>query len=230
MKIFAIGDLHLPGNSDKPMDVFGVGWDRHFERISRNWRAKVDGRDLVLIPGDISWAMRLEDAMPDLVAISELPGTKVIIRGNHDYWWGSIGKIRKNLPESIIALQNDSITINGVAIAGTRGWMCPGSVGFDSDDERIYKRELGRMELSLRSVKEHKAIIAMIHYPPFNERRQESGFMELFARYNVERVVYGHLHGKSCSYAFEGCLYGVEYTLCSCDHIDFTPKLICSIE
>lgn len=230
MKVFAIGDLHLPGNSDKPMNVFGTGWDRHFERISENWRAIVTDQDLVLIPGDISWAMRLTDAMTDIMAISKLPGTKIIIRGNHDYWWSSIGKIRNCLPDGIIALQNDSITINGIAIAGTRGWVCPGSAGFDSDDERIYRRELTRMELSLSSAAKYEHIICMIHYPPFNERRQESGFSELFSRYCVDKVVYGHLHGKSCAGAFEGCLNGVEYILCSCDHINLTPKLICNID
>jgi predicted phosphohydrolase len=226
MKVFAIGDLHLPGNNDKPMDVFGTKWDNHFAAIGKAWENSVGEEDVVLIPGDISWAMRLEDAAEDLDSIAKLPGRKIMIRGNHDYWWNSVTKVRSAAGSGISIIQNDSVTIGNLAFAGTRGWICPGSPGFDTDDERIYKREIQRLKLSLDTVPKGQPAIAMLHYPPFNDRRQPSGFTELFERFKVIRVVYAHLHGKSCKNAFEGNLRGIEYVLCSCDHLNFEPKLI----
>ncbi len=140
MKVFAIGDLHLSGAVDKPMDVFGVAWDKHFLRIQTYWRERVATEDVVLIPGDISWAMHLDEAKPDLEFIANLPGEKILVRGNHDYWWNSLSKVRAALPPTIRALQNDSIRFDGVSIAGSRGWSCPGTSGFTASDEKIYER------------------------------------------------------------------------------------------
>lgn len=227
MKVFCIGDLHLPGNSDKPMEVFGSAWEEHPKRIERAWRETVDGDDLVLIPGDVSWAMHLSDAKDDLDYIGALPGKKLILRGNHDYWWNSISKVRALLPEGCFALQNDAFTFGDFVIAGSRGWVCPGSAGFsEAEDRAIYERELIRLGMSLDTARGRGRVIAMLHYPPFNERRMSSGFTELIEKHGVEKVVYGHLHDKACAGAFEGVRNGVEYYLCSADHINFAPRLI----
>lgn len=226
MKVHAIGDLHLEGSRNKPMDLFGANWHRHFERVSAAWQERVGPEDLVLIPGDISWAMNLEEALPDLEAIHQLPGKKVILRGNHDYWWSSLAKLRRALPPSMQAIQNDSLIFEDFAVAGSRGWLCPGAAGFTPADERIYQRELVRLDLSLKSAGEKRPIIAMLHYPPFNERREESCFEQLLLEHGVSVVVYGHLHGRACKNAFEGERNGIRYHLCSADHLDFAPKQI----
>jgi predicted phosphohydrolase len=224
MRIYAIGDLHLPGGQDKPMAVFGEHWESHFERISSDWAAKVEEDDIVLLPGDISWAMTLEQAMDDLRAIGALPGRKIMLRGNHDYWWNSIGRIRAALPENFFAIQNDAARVDGLTVAGTRGWQTPGSRDFQQQDEKIYQREVQRLELSLREARRKAqggSILGMIHYPPFNERREDNGFTALFAEYGVKTVLYGHLHGKSIASAFQGEREGIQYRLVSCDALDF---------
>ncbi len=234
MRVFAIGDLHLSLARPKPMDVFGPHWSDHWPRIRENWeKAGITGEDAVLIPGDISWAMAISEAAADLSSIGELPGKKLMIRGNHDYWWSSLSKVRSILPKNTFALQNDAMRFPGLVVCGTRGWSCPGTPGFSPEDQKLYLRELIRMELSLNEAKkllqEGDRLIAMIHYPPFNEQRETSGFTDLFASFGVECVVYGHLHGRSCRSAFEGELNGVQYTLTSCDHLGFKPKLIMAI-
>ena len=230
MKLFAIGDLHLSHASDKPMDVFGPAWDDHAARIEESWRGLVAQEDVVLIPGDISWAMQLDEADADLQFIAALPGKKIIMRGNHDYWWSSLSKVKAALPHGIYALQNDAIDLGGAVIAGSRGWVCPGSSGFEPEtDRKIYDREAIRLGMSLQKAGEGKRIIAMLHYPPFNEKRNSSAFTDLFEKHKVEHVIYGHLHGKSCRNAFEGVREGITYTLCSADHIGFMPKFITEI-
>ena len=148
MAIYAIGDLHLPGGDDKPMNVFGDHWSGHFERICQDWISRVRDEDTVLIPGDISWAMQLDDALPDLESIGRLPGTKVLLRGNHDYWWSGISRLRDVLPKGMFAIQNDAMKIGDTAVCGTRGWTLPGG-STAPEDEKIYRRELQRMEMSL---------------------------------------------------------------------------------
>ncbi|MBE5785480.1 MAG: phosphohydrolase [Clostridiales bacterium] len=227
MKLFALADLHLAGSVDKPMDVFGPQWDNHLARIREAWLDTVGEDDLVLIPGDISWAMQLKDALPDFETIAALPGVKLILRGNHDYWWNSLSKVRAVLPPGIHALQNDAFIWGDIAIAGSRGWPCPGSIGFDEKEDRpIYEREVIRMGLSLSKVPKGKTLVCMMHYPPFNERRMPSGFTELFEQHGARHVIYGHLHGKACKNAFEGERNGIFYSLCSADHLQFKPKLI----
>lgn len=209
------------------MDVFGEKWDRHFERVCDAWQSSVGASDTVLIPGDISWALRLSDAEDDLRAIGDLNGKKVLLRGNHDYWWNSLSKVRGVLPAGMYAVQNDHVVISGVAFAGSRGWTAPGSVAFRaSEDEKLYERELSRLELSLSSVPKGMPLVGMLHFPPFSERHAPSGFCPLFETYAAREVVYGHLHGKACKNAFEGEHNGVRYTLCSADHIGFAPRLI----
>jgi len=230
MKIYAISDLHLPGNNDKPMDIFGDHWTDHWQQISTAWHTIVENNDIVLIAGDISWAMSLHDALEDLEKISALPGEKIILRGNHDYWWQSITKLRSHLPDKMHALQNDAIRIKDFVIFGTRGWTCPGSRQFTIDDEKIYQREGQRLKLSLldanRKSSEDTKLIGMMHYPPFNDKQDESIFTQQLEEAMPEIVIYGHLHGFGAVNAFEGNLRDVEYKMTACDYINFAPVRI----
>ena len=234
MKVFALGDLHLSGKQNKPMDIFGEKWSNHAERIFEAWQSAVSPQDCVLMPGDFCWAMQLADALDDLFAVSELPGTKLLIRGNHDYWWASPTKMRDLLPPSMKIIQNDAVDMGRFVVCGSRGWLLPGSAEFGEKDKKIYERELMRLEMSLNAALrlarpaegEEKPVIVMLHYPPLTEKGEATGFTELIARYPVRDVVYGHLHAQSCRLAFEGEHNGVNYTLCSADHIRFCPKLI----
>jgi len=226
MQIYAIADLHLSLTSEKPMDVFGEAWRDHAEKLERNWRERVQADDLVLIPGDISWAMQLEAALPDLSFISNLPGKKILLKGNHDYWWSAIGRVRSRLPAGMRAIQNDSIVEDGVGICGTRGWLCPGSNNFDADDQKIYLRELDRLTLSLNSLPQVETKIAMLHFPPFADKDKDSGFTERLEAAGVQIAIYGHLHGDAHRNAFEGERNGVVYHCVAADKLDFAPKLI----
>lgn len=227
MRIYAIADLHLSLTTDKPMDVFGEAWRGHAEKLEQNWRETVSRGDLVLVPGDISWAMQLEAALPDLSFVGRLPGRKILLKGNHDYWWSAIGRVRAALPEGMRALQNDAVAENGAAICGSRGWLCPGGANFTQEDEKIYLRELDRLSLSIRALPEDGMRIAMMHFPPFCERDRASGFTERLEAAGVKIAVYGHLHGDANKYAFEGEKNGIFYHCVAADKLDFTPKLIC---
>lgn len=225
MAVFAISDLHLPARV-KPMDVFGEHWKNHFERIQADWRARVGESDLVLLPGDLSWAMRLEDALEDLRSIAALPGTKLLLRGNHDYWWSSIGRVRRALPEGTYALQNDSMLIDGRLYAGSRGWTIPNDES-DADDVRIYNRERLRLEMSLKNARAKDAdapITVMLHYPPLTE--ELPGFSDILEAYGVTDCVYGHLHGAGIYGAVRGERRGVRYHQVSCDGLDFKMYLL----
>jgi len=230
LSLFAVGDLHLPGGDDKPMDVFGPQWDRHFLRISESWRDQVTDQDTVLVPGDISWAMRLEDAVPDLRLIGELPGRKILIRGNHDYWWGGIGRVRAALPEGMYALQQDAIDIGEAVVCGTRGWNIPTEENpLDAENEKIYQRELSRLDLALDSAKKmagERPVIVMMHFPPLYQGQRQSGFTERMEAAGVRGCVYGHLHGAGIAAAFNGEWNGVNYQLTSCDSQEFTVRKI----
>ncbi len=226
MRIFAIGDLHLSLSTDKPMDIFGAAWQDHVNRLAAAWRETVQAEDWVLIPGDISWAMGLEAAMPDLLFLADLPGKKLLMRGNHDYWWSSRTKVNAVLPEGLYTLQHDSRRIDNVAVCGTRGWSCPGAPGFTAADEAIYARELIRLELSLQAADEDADKLVMLHFPPFNERNQASGFTELIERYGAKTVLYAHLHGAAHKSAFEGERNGVNYIFVAGDYLGFRPALI----
>jgi predicted phosphohydrolase len=225
MRVLAIADPHLSRRDPKPMDVFGPGWDGHPEAFFEGWRATVREDDLVLIPGDLSWAMRLEDALHDLEDIAALPGRTVILRGNHDYWWPSIGKLRRALPPSMQAIQNDALRIGDVVVAGTRGWTCPGSHEFGDQDERIYRRELGRLDLSLERAVELRrpgdALVVMLHYPPTNPRGEPSGFTERIVRAAPDVLVFGHVHGGREVAAAP--IDGVDVRFVAADALDFRP-------
>ncbi len=229
-KIFAIADLHLAGGQEKPMCVFGEHWHLHDERIFATWKEKIGEKDLILIPGDISWAMRFDDAKDDLKALSSLPGMKVFVRGNHDYWWQKI-TLLNTLDPKMFFIQNNAFKFDKFIICGSRGWNIPGSANFTSEDEKIYARELLRMRMSLEAgvklQREKEDIIVMVHFPPAQENIPESGFIDLFQEFGVKAVVYGHLHDEfSQKLAIEGLRNGIEYHLVSADYIDFSPKEI----
>lgn len=226
MSIFAIGDLHLPGHAQKPMNVFGSHWDRHFETISRHWNSLVAPEDVVLIPGDISWAMQLEDALDDLRAIAELPGHKLLLRGNHDYWWSSLGKLRASLPDGMQVIQNDAALIGGHVFCGTRGWVFPtAQQPLSQQDEKIFQRELMRLRMSLDQAMALSGddLTVMLHFPPLFADGIGTAFTDILEAYPVARVVYGHLHGAGVKIAFEGERRGIRYRLVSCDALGFCP-------
>lgn len=226
MKVFAVSDLHLPGGQDKPMDVFGGNWTGHLEKIKADWRERVAEEDVVLIAGDISWAMTLDSALPDLRELADLPGKKVFIRGNHDYWWSGITALRRSAPdESFYFLQNDCVRFDGFVICGSRGWACPGSADFSESDRKIYEREGERFRLAFGCVQklrqEGDKLVCMIHYPPFNAKKEDTVYTELFEKYGADKVVYGHLHANAGAYPIRFARGGIEYVLSSCDILGF---------
>jgi predicted phosphohydrolase len=227
MRVFAIADPHLSRAAPKPMDIFGPGWQGHPQKFFDRWLETVTEGDLVLIPGDISWAMRLQEALPDLQDIAELPGVKVLLRGNHDYWWPPIGKLRKALPEGMFALQNDALRFGPVVIAGTRGWVCPGSAGFEGQDEKIYRRELERLGLSLAAAQGlgGEKLVVMLHYPPTNFRLEPSGFTDMLLKANPDVLVFGHLHGADGSRVIDE-LGNIAVHFVAADALAFRPKLV----
>lgn len=242
MKLFAIGDLHLSFGEDveKPMDIFGGQWVGHTEKLHKNWVEQIAEEDVVIICGDISWGLRMEEALADLDWIHKLPGKKVLFKGNHDLWWQSITKLNKLYDDgTMIFTQNqchvvkDPVTGKKTAICGTRGWTCPGVEGFSEHDRKIYERELLRLKFSLEEGKKAEAdrIIGVLHYPPTNDKKQGSGFTELMSQYGVETCVYGHLHGKEAfRHGLQGIYNGVEYRLVSLDYVQGMPREIISEE
>jgi len=225
MRIFALADLHLGESVQKPMDIFGPVWERHAERMDRNWRATVGPDDWVLVPGDISWAMKLEDALPDLRFIDALPGRKLLLKGNHDYWWTSRGKVEAVLPPSLRLLQNDAFDLGeGIGVVGTRGWSPPEAPRSTAEDRKIYDREILRLELSLKAAAgRFDRMIGMLHYPPIYAGLGETGFVPLLREAGVKVCLYGHLHGADHRYAVRGERAGIRYYFVAADAVDFTP-------
>lgn len=228
MALYTISDLHLGFNVEKPMDIFGDKWKNHSEKIRENWINKITDEDMVLIAGDISWSLKEQDSKYDLDWINQLPGKKIISKGNHDYWWGSISKLNA-MYENTKFLQNNFYVYEDYAICGTRGWMCPAGDKYTTKDEKIYNREQIRLRLSLEAAKKKgfEKIIVMLHYPPTNEKFEESEFTKIIKEYAVEKVIYGHLHGPVLlGNVLNGYLDGIEYILSSADYIDFNPRRI----
>lgn len=231
MNLFAIADLHLSTSSPKPMDIFGDHWGDHWAKIQTNWRTMVTPEDIVLIPGDISWAMNLEDADADLQMLADLPGRKIILRGNHDYWWPSLARLSAYEKDGIFTLQNNAFRFAPWVICGSRGWISPGNNAYSpATDEKIYRREAIRLRLSLdagkRLLQEGDELLVMMHYPPLCEQQEHTMFTQLFQEYGVKTVLYGHLHGPSFPWVYKGVHDGVAYHLVSCDYLHFAPKLI----
>lgn len=243
MSIYAISDLHLsfrhPVSLDgwdaqrdrtKPMDTFG--WHNHEEQIRDHWLATVRTEDTVLIPGDISWAMRLCEAVHDLDWIAQLPGRKILSPGNHCYYYRSKKQIRAAMPLCMKWLDADGTLVEGQVIVATRGWNLPGDPYFrEGVDRGIYDRQVGRLRLALQMASRNHPglpIIAMLHYPPLTTHVSSSGFFDLLQDYNVHTCVYGHLHGKTAETAIEGRVGHVHLKLVSCDVLQFRPYLVLS--
>lgn len=224
MSLFAMGDLHLSFAKEKPMDVFGENWKNHPEKIRQSWLRQISPEDTVLLPGDISWAQNLEEVEVDLKFIECLPGRKILLSGNHDYWWSSTSKVQSRFPD-LEFMKNDSIPYEDYFICGTRGWVCPNDTRFNEQDEKIYNREQIRLQLSLDHAmrKGAKKIIVMLHFPPTNDKKEPSAFQEILKKYPVQKVVYGHLHGlHSFPTGLQGVMDGIEYHLVSSDYLDFS--------
>ena len=216
--------------SDKPMDIFGTKWHNYLEKIRADWNEKVTDEDVVLIGGDISWAMDLSGALEDIKTLEDLKGKKVMVKGNHDYWWKSVSRIRAGLPENFFALQNDAVKLGRAIICGSRAWCVEGSPDFCEQDRKIYLREVERLKLALncaqKLTEDGDEIYCLIHYPPFNYKRENSLFTELFESLGVKKVIYGHLHGKDARTDLKIIKNGIEYYLTSCDQTDNKLVLI----
>ena len=246
MSIFAIADLHLGLSVDKPMDVFGPSWQDHVSRLEENWRSKITPSDTVLIPGDISWGISMEEALADLLFIESLPGTKILSKGNHDYWWGTTKKVEEFMAShgltSMKILKNKGFVVENTLIAGTRGWLLPENPESKKEDEKIYVREVGRLQRSLLdSIRAYEAgevegeekadirparKIAMLHYPPIYVSGNSNGFTKALEEFGVDICLYGHLHGRAHQNAFNGVKNGVDYRLISADFLRFDPVLV----
>ncbi len=230
MAIYALADLHLSFGTDKPMDVFGDAWGDYTEKIKANWQSIVKADDLVIIPGDVSWATYIENAYEDFKFINGLNGKKVIVKGNHDYWWTTLSKMNKFLTENcfdtITILNNTAIGFEDTAICGTRGWWYKDVQS--KEDERILDREKKRLILGLEEAVKLKKdrIVAALHYPPIDASSTKCDFFEILKAYNVETCVYGHLHSYAHKSAVLGEVAGIKLQLVSGDFVEFKPVLV----
>ena len=225
MKIWAISDLHLSSAANKPMDVFGREWVNHAEKVRENWDSVVAPDDVVLLPGDHSWALRIPQALPDLEFIARRPGTKVLIRGNHDYWWKrtDTNKLRRLVDPSINLLHRSSARLGNVGIAGTRGWRLEADDPEQEQDGKILAREMEYLRESLGQIADAEVKIAMLHYPPFTVGLKPTEFADVLREYGVDILAYGHIHTGGW---LEGNVGGIEYHLVAADHLGFVPGLV----
>lgn len=212
------------------MDVFGAGWEGHFEKIKNDWQNKVAEDDIVLLCGDTSWGTKLEEGVFDLNSLKGLKGRKVFVKGNHDYWWNGISKLRDAAPDdTFYFLQNDCVKFGNILICGSRGWSCPGSSDYTEHDEKLYLREAERFKLCFKEVEkvreEGDILIVMTHYPPMGLKLQDTLFTKLFEENGADKVVFGHIHGQSF-FPFRTVKGGIEYVLTSCDKVGFALQLI----
>nr|MBP3681330.1 metallophosphoesterase [Clostridia bacterium] len=234
MSIYVIADLHLSFTQNKPMNIFGDNWTNHEEKIKQNWLEKVKPDDTVILPGDFSWATYLEDTKLDFEYLNNLPGKKILLKGNHDYWWTTLTSMRKfisdNNFENIDFLYNNSYLVEDKIIVGTRGWVLQ-----DTEESRkMINRENERLKLSLKSAIENfgedKEIIVFMHYPPLSSKNLLNNlhleFYKTMKQYDVKRCYYGHLHGNSHMDAIEGEIGGIDFNLVSADYLDFKVQKI----
>lgn len=230
MSIYTIGDLHLSFHENKPMGIFGENWEEHEKKIEKDWIEKVKEEDLVVIPGDFSWSTYLKDTHKDFSYLNHLPGRKLILKGNHDYWWTTLTSMRKFLEENhfenIDFVYNTAYEFDNYIIAGTRGW----GQNEEGEDQKLLKREVARLELSLEKANElnknrEKEILVFLHYPPLVHNNiinnQMSEFVKIIKKYNIKRCFYGHLHSTSIREAIEGNYYGIDFKLVSADSLNF---------
>ena len=225
MSLFAIADTHLSFGTDKPMDSF-PGWNDYVDRIEKNWNKIVTDDDTVVIAGDISWAMNFDELKADFDFIERLNGKKIILKGNHDYWWNTSKKMNDFIElqryKTISILFNNSYDVDGVSVCGSRGWL------FDVDDEhdeKVLNREVGRLRLSLESAVNDE-IIVFLHYPPVTTDTKCDEILNLLKKYGIKKCYYGHLHGIAAKKAIDDVVDGIEFRLISCDRLGFVPKLI----
>ncbi len=237
MKLFAISDLHLARSVDKPMDIFGSRWENHVERLVEHWKLEVSDGDSVLVGGDISWATSLEEAELDLQLLNELPGEKILLRGNHDYWWTTVRKMEQFCSDkgfhTLRFLRNDAIIVAGFFLCGSRGWLLPDDEGFSKEDEKILKRELIRLNLSLDELnklrkreQQDRKSIALMHYPPISEQGAPSMLSERLEEEKIDVCVFGHIHHHVSLYLSNAVIRGVRYVIASADQLAFRPYLI----
>lgn len=247
MALFTMGDLHLSFSVDKPMDIFGIAWKNHVQVLEANWKAKVGNDDTVVLVGDHSWALKPEDAVSDLTFIHQLPGRKILMKGNHDLWWPTARKLGQLCEAygltTLSFLQGDACVVtdglgvgHDAVICGTRGWLCPGDREFTQQDQGIYRREGMRLESALKAADKQIArlqetgrqgtILGFMHYPPFGSGSDATIFTQLFSAYGVHRVYYGHLHGIRRGEAKQNFESQVQYQLVSGDYIGFDPICI----
>ncbi len=228
MALFAIADLHLSLGTDKPMDIF-KGWQDYKDRLENNWRSLISDNDTVVVAGDVSWAMKLDECFEDFSFINSLPGTKIFLKGNHDYWWSTKKKVEDYLSannfDTIKILFNNSFTVDGITICGSRGWY------YDADtqaDMKVINREVGRLKLSLDSAKDCGTTpIVFLHYPPVYAQLECEEIMQTLIDYSVKECYYGHLHGAHThKNAVIGNYKDINMHLISCDFVDFMPVLV----
>lgn len=225
MSLFAIADTHLSFGTNKPMDTF-EGWQNYTEKLEKNWNKVVSENDDVVIAGDISWAMNFEELKADFDFIEELNGNKIILKGNHDYWWNTITKMNKFLEENhyqtIRFLHNNSYNCGGISVCGSRGWL------FDSEtenDEKVLKREVMRVRKSLETAECSEKVV-FLHYPPVTQNTSCREILDLLNEFGIKKCCFGHLHGEAAKYAVDGIINDIGFKLISCDRLKFTPYLI----
>ena len=228
MPLYALGDLHLSLGEDKPMDIFS-GWNDYVERLEKNWRKLITGNDTVVVAGDISWAMKLEETLVDFKFIDSLPGKKLFLKGNHDYWWSTKRKmdgfLQENHLDSISILFNNAYLADGYAVCGTRGWFLENDT---PEDIKVLNREVGRLRMSIEEAKKLGGeLVVFLHYPPYYRGLECKEIMDVLLEYGIKKCYYGHIHGKkNFRLAYEGEYKGVDFRLISCDKVEFMPVLV----
>lgn len=238
MAVWAISDFHLslseayvpgcPPVEYKPMHIFGGDWANHTERLYQAFAEQVAPDDTVFVPGDISWAINTADAAADFDFLGQLPGHLVMSKGNHDYWWETKTKAQAAMPPNVTLIQNEAYAVDGMLVAATRGWYTPGSADFNTEAEKIYRRELIRLELALKSAEalgEGERVV-MLHFPPVNDKRDYNEMIALMQKYGVKRCYYGHLHGVKSDFALMGEHWGIQFALVSSDYLGHKPLRI----
>ncbi len=231
MNLFVLGDPHLSFGSQKPMDIFGSQWQQHDQKIKENWLRTVKEEDTILLAGDISWAMNFDELKPDFAFIHALPGQKIILKGNHDYWWTTMQKMQgfcaQNGFDSIRFLHNNTHLFGDLALCGTRGWSIDAQTG-SAQDQKVFAREILRLEASLKAgaASGAREIVAFLHYPPLVKGYVCEPILELLLTYKVSRCYYGHLHGQASRGAKVGEHHGIRFSLISCDNVEFCPVLV----
>ncbi|MCM1285205.1 MAG: metallophosphoesterase [Acetobacter sp.] len=225
MSLFAIADTHLSFGTNKPMDTF-TGWENYTEKLQNNWNNLVNEEDTVVIAGDISWAMNFNELYNDFDFINKLNGKKIIIKGNHDYWWNTLTKMNKFIVENdfntISILHNNAVEFNGFSVCGSRGWLFDSE---DSQDEKVLNREIMRVKASIDSAKNDEKIV-FLHYPPITTNEKCEEILSLLKSRGIKKCYYGHLHGVAAKFAVDDSIDGIDFKLISADRLRFTPYLV----